>query len=401
MVDPRFEDWAGAASLPSSLEAYQSYSAAVDLYLTRDLNTAAESFLHAAAEDPTFTAPVVWAALVRTNEWYGSEHFDDSKRNAAESLIASLGPVREGLPAWERAMLTYVEALLRIDFPAAHRAIREVVEVGPGALSYMHLVGMCAWLDRPRELLDVLSRFDPNAGWLGVRRPSYWSLTLWAHHRLGNHDRELEVIRSLKSSPNPGRWLYSAELHALIALQRDEEVIEEFELLMASDSPSGMAGIQGELMAHGYTELADRAAARVVEILDGSPDSDRDDDWKYFRASFLLASDRVEEARVLLEEIPAESSRHLDALGFLGELAAKRGEREEALRISAALEAIGQASLRYEYQAIIAAELGDRERAVSLLRQNESPPRGYMHREMGFPSLRDYPPFQELERPRG
>jgi len=400
VVDPRFNDWAGAASLPSSLESYQRYSAAVDLYLAGQFESAAEGF-QGVAGDASFTAPAVWAALVRTREWYGSEHFDDAKRDAATSLIASLEPVRDGLPAWDQSMLTHVEALLRIDFPAAHNAIREVVDVAPGALWYMHLAQMCAWLDRPQELLDVLSRFDPNTGWLETSRRRYWSLTLWAHHRMGNYGRELEVVRSLQGSPNnTGRWLYSVEIRALVALQRDAEVIEEFELLMASDNVSGPAGIRGELMAHGYTELGNRAAARVVEILDGTPARDRDDDWKFLRASFLL-NEHVEEARAQLEEILPESPRYLDALGYLGELAAKRGEREEALRISEALEEIGQASLRYEYQAIIAAELGERERAVSLLRLNESPPRGYMHRETGFPTLLDYAPFQELERPRG
>ena len=400
VVDPRFEDWSGAASLPSNLESYRRYSVAVDLYIEGRFDAAAAGFLDAAAGDPMFTAPVIWAALARTKEWYGSEHFDDSMRDAAESLVASLGPVRDGLPAWDQAMLRHVEALLHIDYPDAHRTIREVVEVAPAALWYLELAMMCAWLDRPVELLDVLGRFDTNAVWLETSRRRYWSRALWAHHRLGDYDRELEVVRSLRSSPNPGRWLYSVEMRALIALQRDEEVADEFELLVVSDNPFDPGRIRGELMAHGYTELSNRAAARVVEILDGTPATDRDDDWKYFRATFLM-NGRTAEAQSLLEEIPADSPRYLDALGFLGELAAKRGEREEALRISAALEAIGQASLRYEYQAIIAAELGDRERAVSLLRQNESPPRGYMHREMGFPTLRDYAPFLELERPRG
>ncbi len=400
VVDPRFEDWAGAASLPPDLESYRRYSAAAELYIDGHLDSAVTGFLDAAAGHPAFTAPVIWAALARTDEWYKGGRFIDSKRDEAESLIESLRPLRDGLPAWDRAMLAHVEALLDIDFPAAHRAIREAVEAAPGAMWYLQLARMCLWLDRPHELLEVLSRFEADASWLEMRRPRYWGFALWANHRLGDYEQELKVARSLKGGPDAGQWLYFAEMRALIGQQRDEEVFHEFELLVASDNRLGLARVQAELRAHGYQELADRAAARVVEILDGQAAGDRDDDWKYLQATYRLYG-QPEEARAQLEEIPADSPRYLDALGLLGPLAAGRGEREEALRMSTALEREQQASLRYLYQAAIAAALGERERAVSLLRRKESPPRGIMHRELWFPTLRDYPPFHEVERPHG
>jgi len=70
--------------------------------------------------------------------------------------------------------------------------------------------------------------------------------------------------------------------------------------------------------------------------------------------------------------------------GYLGLLAARHGDREEALRISERLDGMADPYDfgREEYlQACIAAQLSDLDRAMTL--------------------LRDYPPFQEFIKPRG
>ena len=55
-------------------------------------------------------------------------------------------------------------------------------------------------------------------------------------------------------------------------------------------------------------------------------------------------------------------------------------------------------------RAMLAAALGERERALNLLRDafSEGVPYGlWLHSEPAFASLRDYPPFQELLQPKG
>jgi hypothetical protein len=84
----------------------------------------------------------------------------------------------------------------------------------------------------------------------------------------------------------------------------------------------------------------------------------------------------------------------------LGVLAARRGDRDEALRLSTvALEAPDDLC-----PAMIAAELGDGERAVTLLRDAIS--HGftgfwYLHAFPSFQSLQEYAPFEEIIRPKG
>ncbi len=93
--------------------------------------------------------------------------------------------------------------------------------------------------------------------------------------------------------------------------------------------------------------------------------------------------------------------------GQLGTLAARQGNRAEAERISAMLEALERPYLFGEHtywRARIAALLGEREEAFALLRAAYA--QGYkwwlpMHNEPDLESLRDYSPFRELLRPKG
>ena len=111
---------------------------------------------------------------------------------------------------------------------------------------------------------------------------------------------------------------------------------------------------------------------------------------------------------ILLEGLLEDGPRKDEYLGQLGVVAARRGDREEAYRISRLLEE-GDGSLNlpgsrhdgaYE-RARIAAALGERERAVELLQQSSDGQFIHIHESPQFEPLRDYPPFKELLRPKG
>lgn len=401
VVDPRFASWAGASSLPPTLQAYLRYSEAVDLFREGEMEAAAEAFLGAADGDSSFTAATVWAALARTFAWYERpENMDDEKLARAESLYFSLQPRRDRLPAWDRATLGYVDALLRIDYTAAHQSLREVVRVAPGTDWLLKLARNAAFLDRPDEVVSVLSRIDPSATDFDNQWRSYWSLSLWAQHRLGQFERELQVAQSLKSARLEYRGLYRIELRALAGLGRDEAVGEKLEILLEDATARQMFSLTSELQAHGYGDLVTRIGVAAIALLDQRVEEEQDDEWKYLRGTWLEKLDRLDEAREQLEAIGDDSGRRFDALGTLGLLAARQGDRDLALNIYDELEGVRQMSLRHFYRATIAAELGERDQAVALLRRSVSPPRGFMHREIFFPTLVGYAPFEELEKPR-
>ena len=91
---------------------------------------------------------------------------------------------------------------------------------------------------------------------------------------------------------------------------------------------------------------------------------------------------------------------------LLGTLAAWRGDREEALRISLQLEKM---DIPYHFgghtywRARIAALLGEKELAVRLLREAHAQGLNFygFHNKMDFEPLNDYPPFVEFMKPKG
>jgi hypothetical protein len=96
----------------------------------------------------------------------------------------------------------------------------------------------------------------------------------------------------------------------------------------------------------------------------------------------------------------------VDRRGYLGALAARRGDRAAALAADSVLASLRRAYLvgRHTYwRARIAALLGDRERAVTLLRDALREGRTYpmLHGEADLAPLHGMPAFEDLIRPKG
>jgi tetratricopeptide (TPR) repeat protein len=184
-----------------------------------------------------------------------------------------------------------------------------------------------------------------------------------------------------------------------------------------------------ELRAHGHSEAARDLIQRAIEWYSNRlSEEPGQSDLRYGLARCSYWAERWGEARELfaglLAEVPDSgapwrgigTASDFDYLGFLGVVAAREGHRNEALRISQRLEAIERPYLFGHptlWRAKIAALLGERERAVGLLQaaisQGLMPVDlaqglGYamlLHRDIDFESMRDYPPFRELLRPKG
>ena len=108
-----------------------------------------------------------------------------------------------------------------------------------------------------------------------------------------------------------------------------------------------------------------------------------------------------------MEVLVSEYPENEDYMGLLGVIAARLGDREKALKISGQLGAMARPKLldlNTQYRVRIAAVLGEPAEAVRLLQDALrkawlNPP--WFRVEVDFESLRDYPPFQELMRPKG
>ena len=119
----------------------------------------------------------------------------------------------------------------------------------------------------------------------------------------------------------------------------------------------------------------------------------------------LYEAERWEEAQGIFEDLHKEFPDNIDYLGYIGSIAARIGDKEEALRISSLLENIDRPYVFGSHtfrRACIASILGKQENAVRLLREALAQGWNYrwLHPVMDFEPLRDYKPFQELMKPK-
>jgi tetratricopeptide (TPR) repeat protein len=161
-----------------------------------------------------------------------------------------------------------------------------------------------------------------------------------------------------------------------------------------------------ELRAHGYREPAARFWERSLLSAADRPAGDGDPTGtRLQRATSLYALGRVTEAILTVDSLLAgPSAAPADALGLRGVLAARQGDRPRAQEINTRLAALPRTysfGVPTVWRARIAAALGDRDAAVTLLRTAFAEGREYdlwLHRDQDLASLGGYPPFEELTR---
>ena len=236
---------------------------------------------------------------------------------------------------------------------------------------------------------------------LGAYEGRYWSHKAWAYHRLENYQEELELAQ-LRLEHNSGdRRAWNYRFRALAGLGRSVDVGQ----LVAMEHENYVSGraIVPELTAHSlgeeHQEIIQEIIGERLSRLEARPENDRDDEWHYDMGNALTGLDRLDEAAEHFRSVPHESPRWLDAAGEMGWVLARLGEHDEARRLSTELEAIDEEAWRLLLQARIAAALGEKDRAVSLIARMRT--RMTLHQEIQFESLLGYPPFEELQRPRG
>jgi Flp pilus assembly protein TadD len=172
-----------------------------------------------------------------------------------------------------------------------------------------------------------------------------------------------------------------------------------------------------ELRAHGHREDSLKMAGRAVNWYHNRTGEEaRREDTRSGLGDALYQTERWEEAKAIFAALASEHTDNVFYMGRLGTLAARRGDRVEAERIAEKLRHIENPYLagNHTYRsACISALLGDKDRAVTLLREavaqgsgaNEAPELygyGFMYRHsMDFESLRGYPPLEELIKPKG
>jgi tetratricopeptide (TPR) repeat protein len=265
-------------------------------------------------------------------------------------------------------------------------------------------------VNRPHEALEALSRVDPHS-WT-VRTPSYyWRDLTAAHHVLGQHEEELREARRAREHLPQVLEMLEYEIRALAAMGRLEVLRERLgEVTTFGSEAVGrvMRRIALELRAHGQPDAARDVLARAVAWYESRPpDEAATGGHRYDLAWVLHDAERWDEALVLIEQLIGEDPENIDYLGSLGTLSAREGRQDDARRIDrqlAQLERPYLQGINTLWRGIIAAQLGESERAVTLLRQAHSEGAQFgvgTHREPTLDPLRGYQPFEDFMTPKG
>jgi DNA-binding SARP family transcriptional activator len=425
-LDRRLASWADAASQPPSFEAYRMYASGLDLYFNREYDKAVLLFHEAAAADPTFTSPLVWAVLAHHKAawmtvWtYGGANLELEIPDAAEAAMKRLHGERERLAPWDVAMLDYLNARSKGDVVGSYRAMRRVVEITPKSEWLYELAITALLLRRPGEAADLLARLESDQGWLRDwpwPGSDYWSTRTWARHWHGDYAKELEDAQYID---HPGSRL-RVEIRALAGLGRVDEAVARFDQAIAASSPElTLRVLIGELLVHGHEEAAQRAIEQTGTWLAAGPDGEMNGVHAWSRGSLLYTAGRWGDCQALFDWLAEQDPVDRDISGHLGVIAARLGERPKAMRYAESLKAypdLGRSGSELLWRARIAASLGDRDRAIALLRQAMSaisrspfafigrnyghPANSWTHIDPAFELLWDDAAYQELMGPKG
>jgi tetratricopeptide (TPR) repeat protein/TolB-like protein len=388
---------ANLASQPS-LAAYREWAVGDELFTRGEFRESQPYFARAVALDSTFTRALARAILSHTNV---------GEYEAAEPYVQRLLSLRERMTPYERVAADWVIAVHAVDRQREYQTARQLAAMVPVPV-WLYVAGASAnRLNRPGEAVVMLARIDPAGGYAARWRP-FWPQYANAHHQLGDHRRELRVIRRGRVHHPDFSAYIQQELIALSALGRTDDVLARLdELLGAADPVRAMQVVAHELAAHDHPDAARLVAERALSRAESRQAGTAELQAERARAALLALLGRNEEARAVLESAVAQWPDNLDAHGELGALAARLGDRARAGQAFDWLESAdaGQARGRQRYlQAGIAAELGENARAVSLLREAFAQGLAFgveMHRNPHFRRLRGDAAFRELLRPKG
>jgi tetratricopeptide (TPR) repeat protein/TolB-like protein len=385
-----------AASHPPSLEAYREYLEGHRAFYQSGPMRMREVLPHmyrAVALDSLFTDPRFFLVLAHANL---------GERRAADSNARLLVPFRPKFSPYQRAFLDWLVAGLRGDRVAALRAVRArgiARDIADEALKS----------NLPYEVIEILSNMEDL--------PAFyfrWRTLMDALHMVGDYSNELVEARRARAAYPDRLMMLNNELRALAALGRIDEVgrgLDESLLLPSQgeiDAWGLLLNVAAELRAHGDRENSIRLAERALDWLASRPDDEAaTTGFRVRRALALYSAERWQAAGELFEELSAVIPHDVNIQGFLGVLAARRGDRDEALRISSKLEGMADpydSGRDVYWQACVASQLGELDRAMVLLREAYARGRVFnplLHRDFDLEPLHGYRPFEEFLKPKG
>jgi serine/threonine-protein kinase len=382
-----------------SYAAYKEFVKGEELFKLRKYKDAIPHFQRAISLDSTFN---------RARLMLATSYGNSAAPAAADSIYRVLDTRRDELTNWDRLAVDYSRASLRGDMETAFRLVRTASARNPDWL-WLYLTGLSG-VDRnyPRlaiKSLEAVKDPSPDSSW-----SPYWMVLATAYHQLDDFKNELRVANHADSL-HPGelfreRLRASAASGDTAAVRRLIDSVATFSTDTATTLGQWMYQAALELRAHKYFTPADAMFARARVSLAGLRPEQASPSQRRDAAAVFLALGRFDSAYARFTDLALDTT-DLAARGRAGVAAAGMHDTATARRISSELARVQfpyQKATPTYWRAAIAAQLGDKESAVGLLRQAIRDGRAVgfdMHRLIEFQSLRGYAPFDEILRPKG
>jgi tetratricopeptide (TPR) repeat protein len=394
----RFADTSGSHA--SSYEAYREFLAGDTMHMELPRDWGLAHLRRAYALDTNFTLPLVQLAAM--GSFFGQECA------RIDSIADLLRPRHARLPPYDRALLDPAVARCHGQREKAMALLREGMTLFP---SSWLLTNSFAWHARHNGYLRQAIAVTEKLKHTGCDALYFGNLII-PYHLLGEHQRELEVAQQARHDCPGDLQTLSFEARALVGLGRLAEVnarVEEMlrvpqEARQDQGAVIAIDEIGRDLSAHGHREEAKLVFERGIRYYEALPPAAQADQ-RFDFALILYDLGRWTEALPIMRQ-----QNDLGTRTAFGAVYARLGDRRAVEQVDRWLAARHGPYLNGGHtraRARLAAILGDRERAVALLRQALDEGAfldgGHglgLHSDPDFESLRDYPPFQELTRPK-
>jgi serine/threonine protein kinase/tetratricopeptide (TPR) repeat protein len=392
---------------PPTFAAFQAFAEGM---AGLDRRSSVSAFHRAVALDSTFLSPLVWLGFIYRNR--GEYARADSIGSIAERKRWQLSP-------FEQASLDRMLAEVRGNNEEALAASRRVLAAAPTSDWAKCVTAEAAlWVNRPRYALQTLKDVETRPG---VYNGAAWCdlVPFQAWLMLDDGARALAAARRFARKWRQEEFWVGAGLYlqaiALARLGRTAEArdLADSAAVLDPEADPGYAMNAG----HELRSAGDRGGAQVVferraRSFRGLPDT----------ASLAEAGEALywagswDEASAVFRQLAAHPKYVVRAHGVFGVLAARRENLADARAADAWLSQVNPRHRRGEvsvWRARIAAALGEQERAVELLQQAfvegqtqdyfgmYSAGMSWFRTDPHFDSLRDFPPFVALMRPKG
>ena len=389
-------------SVPPKYSAYLEYLAGWRMFV-KDQRASRAFYERAIALDSTFIKPYRLLAAAYRN----ASLFDEAER-VADKLEAQ----RQRLSSYDRLQLEQIRA-------QNHRVADEILPLvqqlyaRSGDPLDAHLIGSWALqVLMPVVALKALQLSDSMmtaSGWTGQARD-----VALAQHQLGDFRAELAALeRGTRLVPAGAVEYRNTRLRAYAGLRDGAAALALADTLLRSESDPNQTGPSAavlytgarEFEAHGDTVTAGRLRSMVLDWLQQHP-----------APSPLLARENLagylwfdrgngDSASAHLQRAARDTGNTaVNAVGYLGVIAAQRGDTTRALAVA---DSLGRQTRKWDFglstwwRAAILATLGRRDEAMQFLGEARRHGRGMSdwHSHTALRPLRGYPPFEAMIKP--